>query len=120
MNFEKYTNTARYPRKQDFTTYYHYIGGECIGQSNDRSPLLSGAVIEKVVDEEAYKEAQDAYYKAESDVKQQFFDELAEELDITNHPKKDKFLYLCWQEGHSGGFSEVYNVACTWVELLED
>lgn len=120
MNFEKYTNTLSCPRKQDFTTYYHYKVGKFLGKTDNKYPLAVGAVVEAVVDEDAYKEAQDAYYKAESDVKQQFFDDLAEEFCIVNHPKKDKFLYLCWQEGHSGGFSEVYNVACTWVELLED
>lgn len=120
MNFEKYTNTLPRPRKQDFTTYYHYKGGEFLGKTDNKYPLAVGAVVETIVDEEAYQEAKGAYYKAKSDVKQQFFDDLAEELGITNHPKADKFFDLCWQEGHSGGWNDVYSVACTWVELLED
>lgn len=120
MNFEKYTITLPRPRKQDFTTYYHYKSGKYIGQSNDSFPMIVGAVVEKSVDEDAYKAAQDAYYNEEAKIKKMFFDDMAEEFCITNHPKKDKFLYLCWQEGHSGGYNDVYSVACTWVELLGD
>jgi len=123
MNFDKYVNNVPYPRKKDFTEWYHYKGGNFLGKTKNNeyedANILFGAVIEKVVDEEAYKAAREAYYREENKMMGLFADDLADELGISNHPKKDKFLHLCWQEGHSGGFSEVYNVACTWVELLE-
>lgn len=120
MNFEKYANTVPYPNKKDFTTYYHYKGGKLLGKTGSKYPLAEGAVVETVVDEDSYEVARQAYYNEQSKANEMFFDDLAEELGITSHPKKGKFFSLCWYEGHSGGLSEVYNVACTWVELLED
>lgn len=120
MNFDKYVNPLPFPSKQHFTTFYHYKGGKLIGESKTDQPMTEGGVVEKIVDEAAYKAAREAYYKEENRVLETFADDLAEEFGISNHPKKDKFISLCWQEGHSGGFSEVYNVACTWIELLED
>lgn len=118
MNFNKYTSSVPYPNKQDFTTYYHYKGGKCISESKTNGPVANGAVVEKVVDEDAYKVAREAYHKGQAEVKALFLGDLAEELCITNHPKKDKFLYLCWQEGHSGGWEEVCDVAYTWIDVL--
>jgi hypothetical protein len=119
MNFDKYINTLPFPRSQTYTTYFHYKGGKCLGESNTLEPLVYGAIVEKVLDEDAYRAARDVHWAEDQRLKQMFFDDLTDEFCIKNHPKRDKFLYLCWQEGHSGGFSEVYNVACTWVELLE-
>jgi hypothetical protein len=60
----------------------------------------------------------EAWAKEEGRLSQLFFDDMAEDLGYTNHPKRSKFETICWQKGHSSGYSEVYNVALDFIDLI--
>jgi len=40
-------------------------------------------------------------------------------LELSNHPKADKFWELVWDRGHSGGYSDIVIEAETLAELLK-
>ncbi len=40
------------------------------------------------------------------------------DLGILDNPKADKLMSKAYEEGHSGGYYEVYICACNLVELI--
>jgi len=46
--------------------------------------------------------------------------DLFENFNVMNNPKKDKAFALAWERGHSNGLEEVYNEFYDLVELIED
>lgn len=49
----------------------------------------------------------------------EFKQDLFEELEITDNPKRDLLFEKAWDRGHSYGFYEVYNTALDLVELIK-
>lgn len=48
----------------------------------------------------------------------QFKNDLFEELNITNHPKREKLFELAWEHGHGAGLDDVVSYAEDFVELI--
>lgn len=129
MNFADYRMTDTYPARSHFTKHYWYKAGKCIETATAEEYLaapdkynkitMSGAVVEKVVDEEAFTAAKKEYAAKYSALEQKFFDDLAEELEITNNPKRDLLISKAYEMGHSGGLSDVYNIAWDLVDLIK-
>lgn len=44
--------------------------------------------------------------------------DLLEALEVSDHPKAEKFWEICYEEGHSEGYYGVINWAITLIELL--
>jgi hypothetical protein len=49
-----------------------------------------------------------------------FQDEALESVGLKDHPKKDKIFAYAWNEGHSGGLSEVYCHLINLTDLFVD
>jgi hypothetical protein len=49
----------------------------------------------------------------------EFFYIVKKDLGILENSKADKLMSYAWQEGHSAGYYEVYNIARELVELIQ-
>ena len=127
MNFDKYKNTLSYPAKEQFTTKFWYKNGKVVAERRgDEATIthVSGlrmeeCVLEKVVDEAALKAARLAYGQETAKLTDQFKADLFKDLGITHHPMREKLYSKAWENGHSAGLSEVYNVAYDLVDLIK-
>ena len=130
--FEYYSKPQTpYPNKKDYTTYYVYDKGECICEEKSGSVTGSitkshlnqkypNAVIQEVLDEDAYKAHRKEYEDERNKLHQEFVKELFEEFGVCNNPKSIRCFQLAWEHGHSSGYEEVYNYFADFVTLIED
>jgi 3-hydroxyacyl-CoA dehydrogenase len=116
-----------YPNKSDYITFYVYDRGACIysesALSNTKSALKEdypNAVIQEVLDEEGYKAHQLLYTYEKHKLHEEFVNDLFENFNVTNNPKKQKAFDLAWEKGHANGLEEVYNEFYDLVELIQD
>ncbi len=137
-NFEQYQPTLDYPSKAYFTTTYYYSNGRVVaslgpdGKTNFTDPqdaglptqlantVLAKCVTESVLDRAAYKEALVQYQAQLALLENKFRTDLFCELGITDNPKREKLYSIAYDKGHAHGYAEVYAVACSLVELIED
>jgi len=126
--FEYYSRPQTpYPAKQDYTTYYVYDKGEVIGKFaawESSKAVLGGlypnALIQSVLDEDAFKVHQAQYHKEKQKLAQEFENDLFDEFGVSDNPKRHKCFSLAWENGHANGYSEVYNHFSDYVELIQD
>jgi hypothetical protein len=126
-DFSHYTTRDPVPSKTNFTTYYVYNSGEVIfsgtkpeyDEFNKNSITYSRALVEKVVDEEKYKEARLLYNRAEAYLAEEFKNDLFVEFGVENNPKREQCYGIAYDIGHSGGFSEVYTYFDQLVGLIK-
>ena len=125
MNFDDYKNTKPYVTSGDYKRYNVYYAGKALELGANRvklAELLAAfprAVKEEVYDEEGFRIARKEYGDEEIRLRTQFWNDFAEEQNVsTNHPKFSLLADIAWEEGHSGGFSEVYNFAERLVDFL--
>lgn len=111
MNFDKYLSTMNYPIKtakpympKDFTS------GE-VREYADKFAKWKKDLTKYTEKIAEYREDQRNKYEL-------FKQDLFEELEITNNPKKEKLFAIAWEYGHSSGLEEVYNYAIDLVELI--
>jgi hypothetical protein len=116
-----------YPNKKDYITSYVYDKGECLWSGptweKDKAELKEeypNALIQEVLDEEGYKAHQKQYGEETHKLHEEFVNDLFENFNVMNNPKKDKAFALAWERGHSNGLEEVYNEFYDLVELIED
>jgi hypothetical protein len=117
------------PLKANFTTYHVYNNGGVIfsgtkteyDEFNKNSITYSKALVEKVVDEEEYKEALRLYRiaVAEADRTEEFINDLFVEFGVEDNPKRDQCYGIAYNMGHAHGFSEVYSMFEQLVELIK-
>ena len=117
-DFEVEYQSIKLPNKKDFTEYYFYSKGKFLGKSKDGN-AYSNCVVEKIYDDQAYKEARKDFDKRMSEVEQEFINWLYDDLGIQDNPKKEKLYSIAYERGHSGGFSEIYSEALDLVELIQ-
>lgn len=125
MNFQKYVNTYPYPTSADFKTTYYYKNGALVAKStiNKLDHIipevpLDSCTKEVVLDKEGFYNERNKYNENTMKLYQQFKDDLADELGLTNHPKWDKLFEIAWEEGHGDGYEDVYYYAEKLSELL--
>lgn len=116
-----------YPHRKDYITFYVYDKGACIysesSLSNTKSNLKEdypNAVIQEVLDKEAYEAHRKEYDAESAKLHQEFVKDLFEEFGACNNPKSIRCFELAWEHGHSSGYSEVYNYFGDFVELIRD
>ena len=147
MNFEKYKHHVLYPNRKDYTTYYVYKRGilyfsgneenliekfknECpqnkpIGGSGLFGFIIAwlketGYILEKDIDTEKFTAHMDMYRQAERQIAQLFKRDLFEEFGVDeDNPKKELCYQKAYDNGHSGGFSEIYNSFADLVDLIQ-
>jgi hypothetical protein len=115
-----------YPNKQDYIKYYVYDKGEVLwsapGYEKSKAQLekeYPNAVIQVVMDNEGYKAHQKQYGEETHKLHEEFVNDLFENFNVTDNPKKDKAFELAWEKGHANGLEEVYNEFYDLVELIE-
>lgn len=114
MNYEKYQNKISYPEKPKKPFIDSKIATPRMYR--EHAAALEFYEIEK----EKYDEKRKAYDEEDYRLEQEFKKNALEEVGLTNHPKADKIYAYAWQEGHSSGFSEVFNTLLELSELFLD
>jgi hypothetical protein len=119
-----------YPNKRDYITVYVYDNGiviskSCYGDFVDYvKPSLKtkypNAVIQEILDEDAYKAQRKQYNDESAKLHKEFVNDLFENFNVTDNPKRSKCFELAWEKGHSNGLEEVYNEFYDLVELIKD
>ncbi len=134
MNFDAYKNKLPYPASGDFTTSFWYKNGKVVARKDagDTTPTildpeavkdrsrLNTFLSEKVTDKDAFYKARQAYNAEANQLKEQFKRDLFEDLGIAGHPKAEKLFAMAWENGHSGGYKQVYDEADTLADLIRD
>ena len=116
-----------YPNKKDYIISYVYDKGECLWSGfhwiKDKAELKEeypNALIQEVLDEEAYKARRKEYNDESAKLHDEFVNDLFENFNVTDNPKRFKCFELAWEKGHSNGLEEVYNEFYDLVELIQD
>ena len=120
-----------YPNKNNYYTFYVYDKGACIAEEKSGSGTGSitkshlnqkypNALIQEVLDEDAYKARRKEYSDESAKLHQEFQNDLFENFNVTDNPKRFKCFELAWEKGHSNGLEEVYNEFYDLVELIQD
>jgi hypothetical protein len=65
-----------------------------------------------------YPDVYQAHKQEEHRLLELFKSDLFDELGITQNPKAEKLWVIAWDMGHSSGYSEVFNYADMFVELI--
>ena len=114
-----------YPNKKDYITYYAYDKGnvlhcgsyQALGNLKKHYP---NAVIQEVLDEDAYKAQRKQYSDESAKLYKEFQNDLFEDYGVSDNPKRFKCFDLAWEHGHSSGLEEVYNYFGDFVKLILD
>ena len=116
-----------YPNKKDYITLYVYDKGVVLWSGpnweKDKAELKEeypNALIQEVLDEDAYKARRKEYSDESAKLYQEFQNDLFENFNVTDNPKRFKCFELAWEKGHSNGLEEVYNEFYDLVELIQD
>jgi hypothetical protein len=115
-----------YPTKTQFTTVFVYKTGRVVWQGAMaefdacEKDLKSAGMIEKSVDEDAYKTAMASYHVQQQKRSIEFFTDLCEEHGVTGNPKADKVYQLAYDYGHSVGHQEVAGYFAQLAEIIKD
>jgi hypothetical protein len=92
--------------------------------SVSRSQLISVKEYNESCDQykrdlEAYKEAVDKYHEQERKIENEFKTWAIKEAGIEKVENKEDIYNYAWREGHSEGFSNVFNILLEIVRLIE-
>lgn len=142
-NFDKYNTQVEYKTKADFTFYklYDAVSGnivltvcdvnEFVNKISDHlhiKNLNTTNMYEKVaktehyiikrIYEDNYNKHQKEYYDDEKARYEAFINDLYDEFDVQNNPKKELLYAKAYEMGHSGGYSEIYNYFSDLVDLI--
>ena len=116
-----------YPNKKDYITFYVYDKGECLWSGfhwiKDKAELKEeypNALIQEVLDEDAYKARRKEYSDESAKLYQEFQNDLFEDYGVSDNPKRFKCFELAWEHGHSSGLEEVYGYFGDLVVLIQD
>ena len=116
-----------YPNKKDYITFYVYDKGEVLWSGfhwiKDKAELKEeypNALIQEVLDEEAYRAHLKEYNDESAKLHREFRDDLFEDYGVSDNPKRFKCFELAWEHGHSSGLEEVYGYFGDLVVLIQD
>jgi len=122
MDFERYKNTMTYPSKPSRPKEPKLKGNENAEGFRAHAGAMDKFAIELKAWEDGpykeWKEQYDAYYKESARLQDLFKADLLEELGLTGHPKADQFYDVCYERGHSGGFSDIASIADDIARLM--
>jgi hypothetical protein len=113
MNYEDYENKLPFPTKPIKPSLaYANCTPEMARKYADKLE-----VWEKEVDN--FKCQMDAYQAEEQRLMAQFYTDAIEEVGLSKHPKSNVIYSKAWEDGHSGGYSEVFNKLLDLAEFVE-
>jgi len=116
-----------YPNKNNYYTFYVYDKGVVLWSGpnweKDKAELKEeypNALIQEVLDEEAYRAHLKEYNDESAKLHREFRDDLFEDYGVSDNPKRFKCFELAWEHGHSSGLEEVYGYFGDLVVLIQD
>ena len=116
-----------YPNKNNYYTFYVYDKGVVLWSGpnweKDKAELKEeypNALIQEVLDEEAYRAHLKEYNDESAKLHREFRDDLFEDYSVSDNPKRFKCFELAWERGHSSGLEEVDGYFGDFVELIQD
>ena len=116
-----------YPNKNNYYTFYVYDKGVVLWSGpnweKDKAELKEeypNALIQEVLDEEAYRAHLKEYDVESAKLDREFRDDLFEDYGVSDNPKRFKCFELAWEHGHSSGLEEVYGYFGDLVVLIQD
>ena len=116
-----------YPNKNNYYTFYVYDKGVVLWSGpnweKDKAELKEeypNALIQGVLDEEAYRAHLKEYNDESAKLHREFRDDLFEDYGVSDNPKRFKCFELAWEHGHSSGLEEVYGYFGDLVVLIQD
>ena len=117
-----------YPKKEDYTTYYVYDKGKVVWEGfhsnfedrNAATRAYPNSVIQKVVNEEAYKAHKIQYAEEVHKLREEFINDLFEYYGVKDNPKREAAYALAYEYGHANGYSEIDNYFSDLVNLIKD
>lgn len=120
----KYYSTVDmiYPSRTDYTTIFVYHRGEKLFEGTPEQfrsaegGFPKGFVTERVFREEEYRDHQKEYGQKQGALLKEFAEDMYEEFDVVENPKKHKCYQVAWEHGHAAGLEDVYN----WFQELVD
>lgn len=113
MNYDDYYNKLPFPKKPIKPNLAY---ANCTPQMA-RSYADKLEIWEKSFDD--FKLQMDAYTAEEQRLMGQFYTDAIEEAGLSNHPKSAVIYSKAWEDGHSGGYSEVFNKLLDLAEFVE-
>ena len=116
-----------YPNKNNYYTFYVYDKGVVLWSGpnweKDKAELKEeypNALIQEVLDEEAYRAHLKEYNDESAKLHREFRDDLFEDYGVSDNPKRFKCFELAWEHGHSSGLEEVYGYFGDLVVLIKE
>ncbi|AGS80939.1 hypothetical protein [Caulobacter phage Cr30] len=85
---------------------------------NVRDNIKAGKYINHLPYKGGDNQIRQAYRDENYRLEQIFKQDLEEEFDVQNNPKKDLLFSKAWEQGHAYGFNEVYNHYIDLVDLI--
>jgi hypothetical protein len=98
-----------YVRRTDFTKYHGYANGKNIGTFDTKGEAIEAGAktTEKVIDEDGFEVARDAYQAHQAKIMQIWKDRLRADNDDISNEVFDLVYDKAYDDGHSSGMSEV-------------
>lgn len=112
MDFEKYNVTMSYPTRPTSLG----LPDKNWSPAQFREHARKLEVHEKEL--KAYRKETEKWHAEQSRLGALFKLEALEDVGLTGHPKAEKAWALAWENGHSGGYSDVYSLLVDYAELL--
>ena len=116
-----------YPNKNNYYTFYVYDKGVVLWSGpnweKDKAELKEeypNALIQEVLDEEAYRAHLKEYNDESAKLHREFRDDLFEDYGVSDNPKRFLCYQLAWEHGHSSGLADIYGYFGDLVVLIQD
>lgn len=118
MDFNKYKNELLYPAP--LGKFLNCVECEGTVEKTVKYCPNCGTYLAEVVvaREQKYKDALKAWGKREGDIFNVFKEDVLKEVGLLGHPNADKAFSYAWENGHSSGFENVYNILCDIADIL--
>ena len=115
------------PDRRDYTTFYAYDKGELLASGPATNFVKSkfkeahpDAVIQEVMDEDAYKAHRRKYNTESAELHAEFRNDLYQDYGVADNPKRLRCFELAQEHGSGFGLQGVYDCFEDFVELIQD
>ena len=112
MDYEKYKVTLSYPPRPTG------LGLPDKNWSPDQFREHARKLEAHEKEMKAYRKETDKYHAEQARQDSLFKADALEDVGLAGHPKAEKAWALAWENGHSGGYSDVYSHLVDYADLL--
>ena len=113
MNFDQFKNTVEYPDRPGKP-----VLPKCATPADYRK--YAQDLEQHAARLEEYKKSSDAWHKEQGRLDDLAKQAMLEDVGLAKHPKRDKIYAYAWEQGHSGGYNDVWCVLSDIADLFKD